>query len=86
MWRRRWSGGLGCGFARHLTALGRAREAAGFDPIGFAAAEANLEADASKAVVLKAMPMNNATQITEAERKLLGDWFRAVGQGGVAGP
>jgi len=39
-----------------------------------------------QAVVLKAMPMNNATQITEAERKVLGDWFRAVGQGGVAGP
>ena len=39
-----------------------------------------------QAVVLKAMPMNNATQITEAERKLLGDWFRAVSQSGAVGP
>jgi len=28
-----------------------------------------------QAVVLKAMPMNNATQITDAERALLGRWF-----------
>ena len=31
-----------------------------------------------QAVVLKAMPMNNATQITEAERALLGRWFQAA--------
>jgi uncharacterized membrane protein len=30
-----------------------------------------------QAVVLKAMPMNNATQITEAERALIGRWFTA---------
>ncbi len=30
-----------------------------------------------QAVVLKAMPMNNATQITDAERALLGRWFTA---------
>ncbi|MFM2346108.1 MAG: hypothetical protein RL654_861 [Pseudomonadota bacterium] len=30
-----------------------------------------------QAVVLKLMPMNNATQITEAERALLGRWFEA---------
>lgn len=30
-----------------------------------------------QAVVLKAMPMNNATQITEAERELIGRWFKA---------
>jgi uncharacterized membrane protein len=30
-----------------------------------------------QAVVLKAMPMNNATQITDAERALLGRWFLA---------
>ncbi len=30
-----------------------------------------------QAVVLKAMPMNNATQITEAERALLGAWVHA---------
>jgi uncharacterized membrane protein len=30
-----------------------------------------------QAVVLKAMPMNNATQITEAERATLGKWFEA---------
>ncbi len=29
-----------------------------------------------QAVVLKTMPMNNATQITDAERALLGRWFR----------
>ena len=28
-------------------------------------------------VVLKAMPMNNATQITDAERALIGRWFTA---------
>ena len=30
-----------------------------------------------QAVVLKVMPMNNATQITDAERALLGRWFTA---------
>jgi uncharacterized membrane protein len=30
-----------------------------------------------QAVVLKAMPMNNATQITEEERALIGAWFNA---------
>ena len=30
-----------------------------------------------QAVVLKAMPMNNATQITDAERALIGRWFVA---------
>jgi uncharacterized membrane protein len=30
-----------------------------------------------QAVVLKAMPMNNATQITEPERALIGRWFTA---------
>jgi uncharacterized membrane protein len=28
-------------------------------------------------VVLKAMPLNNATQITDAERALIGRWFAA---------
>jgi len=40
--RRAFVGGNLPRLARHLSALGRAREAAGFDPIGFAAAEANL--------------------------------------------
>jgi uncharacterized membrane protein len=30
-----------------------------------------------QAVVLKLMPMNNATQITDAERALLGRWYEA---------
>lgn len=30
-----------------------------------------------QAVLLKTMPLNNATQITEAERALIGRWFRA---------
>jgi uncharacterized membrane protein len=30
-----------------------------------------------QAVVLKAMPMNNATQITEVERSLIGRWYTA---------
>ena len=30
-----------------------------------------------QAVVLKAMPMNNATSITDAERALIGRWFTA---------
>ena len=30
-----------------------------------------------QAVVLKAMPMNNATQITDAERALIGRWFES---------
>jgi uncharacterized membrane protein len=33
-----------------------------------------------QAVVLKAMPMNNATQITDAERDLIGRWFKLQGQ------
>ena len=28
-------------------------------------------------VVLKQMPMNNATGLTEAERALIGEWFKA---------
>ena len=31
-----------------------------------------------QAVVLKAMPMNNATQITDAERAVLARWFRSL--------
>jgi len=31
-----------------------------------------------QAVVLKAMPMNNATQITDDERALLGRWYQAA--------
>jgi uncharacterized membrane protein len=34
-----------------------------------------------QAVVLKAMPMNNATQITEAERATLAAWFKAIPPG-----
>ena len=37
----------------------------------------NAQAIHQQAVVLKAMPMNNATQITESERALLGRWFEA---------
>jgi uncharacterized membrane protein len=37
----------------------------------------NAQALYQQAVVLKAMPMNNATQITDAERSLLGQWFEA---------
>jgi len=37
----------------------------------------NAQALYQQAVVLKAMPMNNATQITDAERALLGRWFSA---------
>ena len=37
----------------------------------------NAQALYQQAVVLKAMPMNNATQITDAERALLGSWFEA---------
>ncbi len=37
----------------------------------------NAQAIYQQAVVLKAMPMNNATQITDAERALLGRWFEA---------
>jgi len=31
-----------------------------------------------QAVVLKTMPMNNATQITDAERAVLGQWYEAI--------
>jgi uncharacterized membrane protein len=31
-----------------------------------------------QAVVLKAMPMNNATQITDAERAVLARWFKSL--------
>ena len=37
----------------------------------------NAQALYQQAVVLKAMPMNNATQITDAERALIGRWFNA---------
>ena len=37
----------------------------------------NAQALYQQAVVLKAMPMNNATQITDAERALLKRWFEA---------
>ena len=37
----------------------------------------NAQALYQQAVVLKAMPMNNATQITDTERALLGRWFEA---------
>ena len=37
--------------------------------------EKNAQMLYQQAVVLKAMPMNNATQITDAERALLGRWF-----------
>jgi uncharacterized membrane protein len=37
----------------------------------------NAQALYQQAVVLKVMPMNNATQITDAERALLGRWFNA---------
>jgi uncharacterized membrane protein len=37
----------------------------------------NAQALYQQAVVLKAMPMNNATQITDAERTLLGRWFES---------
>ena len=37
----------------------------------------NAQAMYQQAVVLKVMPMNNATQITDAERALLGRWFEA---------
>jgi uncharacterized membrane protein len=37
----------------------------------------NAQALYQQAVVLKAMPMNNATQITDAERALLGRWYAA---------
>ncbi|AWI53253.1 hypothetical protein DEH84_07280 [Aquabacterium olei] len=42
-----------------------------------AAIDAQAQAIHQQAVVLKAMPMNNATQITEDERALLGRWYRA---------
>ncbi len=37
----------------------------------------NAQAIYQQAVVLKAMPMNNATQITDEERSLLAHWFEA---------
>lgn len=43
-----------------------------------AAIDAQAQAIHQQAVVLKSMPMNNATQITEDERALLGRWYRAV--------
>ncbi len=39
--------------------------------------EKNAQALYQQAVVLKTMPLNNATQITDAERSLLGRWFEA---------
>ena len=39
--------------------------------------EANADAKIYPASVLKLMPLNNATQITDEERALLGRWFDA---------
>ncbi|QPF75157.1 urate hydroxylase PuuD [Roseateles sp. DAIF2] len=39
--------------------------------------EQHAQAVYQQAVVLKTMPLNNATQITDAERALLGRWFEA---------
>lgn len=39
--------------------------------------EKNAQALYQQAVVLKAMPMNNATQITDEERSVLGRWYEA---------
>ena len=43
------------------------------------AIQSHAQAVYQQAVVLKAMPMNNATQITEDERALLGRWYRLQG-------
>ncbi len=42
-----------------------------------AAIQTNAQLIYQQAVILKTMPMNNATGITEAERATLGRWFRA---------
>ncbi|WP_375184547.1 urate hydroxylase PuuD [Aquabacterium sp.] len=44
------------------------------------AIQGHAQAIYQQAVVLKAMPMNNATQITEDERALLGRWYQATQQ------
>lgn len=40
----------------------------------------NAQAIYQQVVVQKLMPMNNATQITDAERALIGRWFEAGAQ------
>lgn len=44
------------------------------------AIQGHAQAIYQQAVVLEAMPMNNATQITEDERALLGRWYQATQQ------
>ncbi|HET6598704.1 MAG TPA: hypothetical protein VFG60_01975, partial [Burkholderiaceae bacterium] len=39
--------------------------------------EQHAQALYQQAVVQKTMPLNNATQITDAERDLIGRWFKA---------
>ncbi|HWS05860.1 MAG TPA: hypothetical protein VN230_08765, partial [Burkholderiaceae bacterium] len=39
--------------------------------------KANAQMVYQQVVVLKQMPMNNSTGMTEAERALIGEWFRA---------
>ncbi len=46
------------------------------------AIKAQAQAIYQQVVVLKQMPMNNATGMTEAERALVGAWF----QSGAKGP
>jgi uncharacterized membrane protein len=41
-----------------------------------AAIQAQAQAIYQQVVVLKQMPMNNATGITDAERALVGEWFQ----------
>jgi uncharacterized membrane protein len=45
-----------------------------------AAIEQHAQQIYQQAVVQKTMPLNNATQITQAERALLGRWFEAGGK------
>jgi uncharacterized membrane protein len=42
-----------------------------------AALKLHAQAVYQQAVVTKVMPMNNSTGITDAERALLGEWFKA---------
>jgi uncharacterized membrane protein len=42
-----------------------------------AGVKANAQMLYQQVVVLKQMPMNNATGITEAERALIGEWFKS---------
>ena len=66
------------GFQQHAAAIHIVRvERRSHAQVGHAGQGCVAQAVYQQAVVTKVMPMNNSTGITDAERALLGEWFKA---------